>query len=785
MALSAIHGYPRIGARRELKRATEGYWDAKVSREELEEAARTLRLEAWRRMQDAGIDLIPSNTFSLYDHVLDTTAMVGAVPPRYGWAPEAHQDGAVDLDSYFAMARGAQDPDADLDVTAMEMTKWFDTNYHYIVPELSAATRFGLASTKPLDEYLEAREVGIETVPVLLGPLSYLLLGKGFDASGAPDHEFDRLSLLPSLVAVYAQIIGRLRDAGAQWVQLDEPSLVLDRAPEELDALRTAYETLAAAAGPDAGSADGGLGLIVQTYFGDVDESYGTLVSLPVAAIGLDFDRGQRNAELVRLHGLPDGKYLVAGLVDGRNVWINDLAASLELLEELGSLVGQDRLIVGSSCSLLHAPIELERENRLDDELRGWLAFANQKVEEVTTLARALDDREPVADQLAANAAALGSRRTSARTNDAGVRERVSATTEADYRRAGSVAQRRASQDARLRLPAFPTTTIGSFPQTPELRRARRGLNAGEIDGPEYERVIEREIEKVIRLQEEIGLNILVHGEPERNDMVEYFGEQLNGFAFTRFGWVQSYGSRYVKPPIIYGDIARPGPMTVRWTKHAQSLTDRPVKGMLTGPVTILNWSFVRDDQPRAETCRQIALALRDEVADLEAAGIAVIQIDEPALREGLPLRRAGWTSYLGWAVPCFRLAASGVRDETQIQSHMCYVHLADVIDAVSDLDADVMLIYNARSDAEGLEAFRDSGYDKDIGLGVYDIHSPRVPPTEEMAEHIRRAALVLDPAHMWVNPDCGLKTRRYEETVPALQHLVEAANQMREQTAR
>ena len=785
MALSAIHGYPRIGARRELKRATEGYWDAKVSREELEEAARTLRLEAWRRMQDAGIDLIPSNTFSLYDHVLDTTAMVGAVPPRYGWAPEAHQDGAVDLDSYFAMARGAQDPDADLDVTAMEMTKWFDTNYHYIVPELSAATRFGLASTKPLDEYLEAREVGIETVPVLLGPLSYLLLGKGFDASGAPDHEFDRLSLLPSLVAVYAQIIGRLRDAGAQWVQLDEPSLVLDRAPEELDALRTAYETLAAAAGPDAGSADGGLELIVQTYFGDVDESYGTLVSLPVAAIGLDFHRGQRNAELVRLHGLPDGKYLVAGLVDGRNVWINDLAASLELLEELGSLVGQDRLIVGSSCSLLHAPIELERENRLDDELRGWLAFANQKVEEVTTLARALDDREPVADQLAANAVALGSRRTSARTNDAGVRERVSATTEADYRRAGSVAQRRASQDARLRLPAFPTTTIGSFPQTPELRRARRGLNAGEIDGPEYERVIEREIEKVIRLQEEIGLDVLVHGEPERNDMVEYFGEQLNGFAFTRFGWVQSYGSRYVKPPIIYGDVARPGPMTVRWTKHAQSLTDRPVKGMLTGPVTILNWSFVRDDQPRAETCRQIALALRDEVADLEAAGIAVIQIDEPALREGLPLRRAGWTSYLGWAVPCFRLAASGVRDETQIQSHMCYVHLADVIDAVSDLDADVMLIYNARSDAEGLEAFRDSGYDKDIGLGVYDIHSPRVPPTEEMAEHIRRAVLVLDPSHMWVNPDCGLKTRRYEETVPALQHLVEAANQMREQTAR
>ncbi len=402
----------------------------------------------------------------------------------------------------------------------------------------------------------------------------------------------------------------------------------------------------------------------------------------------------------------------------------------------------------------------------------------------MATLARALEHREQVADQLAANAVALESRRISARTNDPGVRERVASTTEADYRRAGSVEQRREAQHGRLRLHQFPTTTIGSFPQTPELRRARRALNAGEMDGPEYERVIEREIEKVIRLQEEIGLDVLVHGEPERNDMVEYFGEQLNGFAFTRFGWVQSYGSRYVKPPIVYGDVSRPGPMTVRWTKYAQSLTDRPVKGMLTGPVTILNWSFVRDDQPRAETCRQIALALRDEVADLEAAEIAVIQIDEPALREGLPLRSADWTSYLGWAVPCFRLAASGVRDETQIQSHMCYVHLADVIDAVSDLDADVMLIYNARSDAEGLEAFRDSGYDKDIGLGVYDIHSPRVPPTEEMAEHIRRAASVLDPAHMWVNPDCGLKTRRYEETVPALQHLVEAAKQMREQTA-
>ena len=785
MTLSHIVGYPRIGQRRELKRATERYWDGELSREELEATGRTLRLEAWQRMREAGIDLIPSNTFSFYDHVLDTTAMVGAVPARYavlaadGTGGADGADNADGLDAYFAMARGAQDPVSDLDVTAMEMTKWFDTNYHFIVPEFDSSaggTRFRLASTKPLDEYLEARAAGIETMPVLLGPLTYLLLGKAHDESGAPDHTFDRLSLLPGLLDVYAELLGRPHDAGAQWVQLDEPVLVLDRTHEELESLRTAYETLAAAAADTK--------LLVQTYFGDVDESYDVLSRLPVAAIGLDFHRGRRNADLVRRHGLPDGKYLVAGVVDGRNVWINDMGASLALLEELGSLVGEDRLIVSSSCSLMHAPIELEREDRLDPELRSWLAFANQKLDETATLARALEDRGEVAERLAENAKALASRRASEHTNQPAVRERVAATVEGDYNRDGSVEERRTAQRAALRLPEFPTTTIGSFPQTPELRHARRRRRSGEISEAEYETSMEQEIERVIRLQEEIGLDVLVHGEPERNDMVEYFGEQLEGFAFTRFGWVQSYGSRYVKPPIIYGDVSRPGPMTVRWAQFAQSLTARPVKGMLTGPVTILNWSFVRDDQPRAETCRQIALAIRDEVVDLEAAGIRVIQIDEPALREGLPPRRADWTSYLAWAVPCFRLAASGVRDETQIQSHMCYVHLADVIGAVSDLDADVMLIYNARADAEGLEAFRDCGYDKDIGLGVYDIHSPRVPPTEEMTQHLRRAATILDPAHMWVNPDCGLKTRRYEETVPALEHLVEAAKQMREHTA-
>ena len=770
MTLSAITGYPRIGPRRELKRAVEGYWDGRVDLDSLDETGRALRLEGWRRMREAGIDLIPSNTFSHYDHVLDAIAMVGAVPPRY----EDGGEGEVDADTYFAMARGAQRES--LDVTAMEMIKWFDTNYHYIVPELSTGTRFRLASRKPLDEYLEAREAGIETVPVLLGPLSLLLLGKGVGSDGHQDPGFDRLSLLDGLLDVYEQVVAQLREAGAQWVQLDEPVLVQDRTPEDLAALARAYDRLADAAGATK--------LLVQTYFGDVDESFGALVGLPVDAIGLDLVRGGRNLGLLQRHGLSGGKHVVAGVVDGRNIWINDLQGSLAMLREVGAAVGDDRVIAGTSCSLLHVPLELDLEAQLDPELRSWLAFANQKVDEVATLARSFEDPNAAADELAANRAALESRRGSPRTHDPAVRERVAATSEGDYSRDGSVEERRAAQRERLRLPEFPTTTIGSFPQTPEIRRARRRRNSGEIDEAEYETFLEAEIESVIRLQEETGLDLLVHGESERNDMVEYFGEQLAGFAFTRFGWVQSYGSRNVKPPIIYGDVARPGPMTVRWSAYAQSVTDRPVKGMLTGPVTILNWSFVRDDQPRSETCRQIALAIREEVADLEAAGIAVIQVDEPALREGVPLRRADWPGYLGWAVPCFRLATAGAADATQIQSHMCYVPLGDVLDAVSDMEADVMLLFNARSDAEGLDAFRDHGYDKEVGLGVYDIHSPRVPPTEEMASSLRDAATVLDPDLLWVNPDCGLKTRRYEEVIPALQHMVEAARAVRADTS-
>jgi len=769
MAQSHIVGYPRIGRRRELKRATERYWDGRITREELEAAGRQLRLEAWTLMRDAGIDFIPSNTFTFYDQVLDTTCMVGAAPPRYGVT-----DGPIDLDTYFAMARGAQRDG--LDVTAMEMTKWFDTNYHYLVPEFRTGQTFRLASAKAVDEYNEARAAGIETVPVLVGPLTYLLSGKGVREDGAIDPGFDALSLLPALLPVYVQVVSALRDAGAQWVQLDEPALVQDRTPRELDALREAYTALAEVAGNTQ--------LLVQTYFGNLDESYAVLASLPVGGIGIDLVRGLRNPGLVEQHGLPEGMLLFAGVVDGRNIWLNDMETSLAkvgaLRQRLASEPGDDRVVVSTSASLQHVPVDLSLETELDDELQSWLAFANQKVAEVATIARALGNRAAAADELARNAAALASRRDAARTRNPQVRERLAAVQPGDYRRRGSVETRRAAQRARLNLPPFPTTTIGSFPQTPDIRRARKQLTDGEIAAADYERAMEQEIERVVRMQEEIGLDVLVHGEAERNDMVEYFGEQLEGFTFTRFGWVQSYGTRNTKPPIIFGDVSRPGPMTVRWARYAQSLSSKPVKGMLTGPVTILQWSFVRDDQPRADTCKQIALAIRDEVVDLEAAGIGVIQVDEPALREGLPLRHSDWADYLEWSVGAFRLSAAGVRDETQIQTHMCYAEFNDIIQAISDMDADVMLIENSRSSAELLRVFRDFKYDKEIGPGVYDIHSPRVPPAEEMAQRLREATEVLANDLVWVNPDCGLKTRRYEEVVPALEHMVQAAAALR-----
>src|SRR5437773_1393027 len=663
-------GFPHLGAARELKRATEGYWSGKVSLPDLLKTGAELRARHWRLQQDAGIDLIPSNDFSYYDRVLDTCTLVGAVPKRYGWA-----GGPVDIDTYFAMARGVQS--GGRDVTAMEMTKWFDTNYHYLVPEFEPGQAFRLASSKPVDDFLEAKALGIHTKPVLIGPVTFLLLGKARTA------RFDRLTLLDGLLPVYGEVLTRLVEAGATWVQLDEPCLALDRTAPERAAFLRAYRFLAERV-PKAK-------ILVATYFAGLGDNFPTA---------------------------------------------------------------------------------------LDSELKSWLAFARQKLLEVATLVRALrDGRDSVMAQLDANARALVGRRTSRRIHNPAVKQRARGVTEHDMRRSSPHAARRKKQ---LRLPVFPTTTIGSFPQTAEVRAARKKLHDGKLTAAEYDAFIADQITRTLKLQEELGLDVLVHGEFERNDMVEYFGEQLEGFAFTDHGWVQSYGSRYVKPPIIYGDVSRPKAMTVRWSTFAQSKTSRPVKGMLTGPVTILQWSFVRDDQPRSETAKQLALAIGDEVKELSAAGIRVIQIDEPALREGLPLRRTEWSAYLEWAVNAFRLATAGVSDATQIHTHMCYSEFNDVIRVIEKMDADVVSIENARSGSELLEGFKEYRYPNEIGPGVYDIHSPRVPSTAEIVQALKRMQEVLGDRQIWVNPDCGLKTRGWEETLPSLRNMVQAARQLR-----
>jgi 5-methyltetrahydropteroyltriglutamate--homocysteine methyltransferase len=766
VALSNVAGFPRIGRDRELKFATEGLWGGEVPEAQLLATARRIRLANWRLMQEAGIDLVPSNDFSLYDHVLDAIALVGAVPQRYG-----HDGGEVGLDAYFAMARGRQGSGAD--ATPMEMTKWFDTNYHYIVPELGPSTRFALSSSKPFDEHAEAmEELGLDTVPVLVGPVSLLLLGKPADGVS---EDFDRLRLLGSLLSVYGEVIERLAEQGATWVQLDEPCFVGDRSERELDALRVAYTELAGVRERPR--------ILVKTYFDHADDAYGVLRDLPVDGVGLDLRRGPRNVELIANQGGLDDQWLFAGVVDGRNVWINELEHSLDLLEGLRDRCAE--LVVSTSCSLIHTPLDLDDEPAgvLDDELRASMAFAKQKLAEVATLARGLNGgREAIASELDANDRALEARRVSHRTRDPAVRERVAALGPADGQRQSPFEVRRQAQEERLGLPRFPTTTIGSYPQTADIRQARVALRAGEIGEREYERRMKGEIERVVRFQDEIGLDVLVHGEPERSDMVQYFAEQLDGYASTENAWVQSYGSRYVRPPILHGDVSRPRPMTTQWIAYAQSLTDKPVKGMLTGPVTMLQWSFVRDDQPRSETCRQLALAIRDEVGDLEAEGIRVIQVDEPAIREGLPLRRERWDEYLDWAVYCFRLTTAGVRDETQIHTHMCYSEFRDIMDHVSAMDADVLLIWHARSHRELLSYWRRRGYDKHIAPGVYDIHSPRVPPTDEMARMLHAAADALPSDRLWVAPDCGLKTRAWSEVEPALRNMVDAARHLREE---
>ena len=761
MALAHNLGFPRIGHTRELKRALEQHWAGKADETALVETAWLLRKRHWELQHAAGLDFVPVGDFSLYDHVLDMSAMLGAVPARYGW-----RGGDVDLDTYFAMARGTQSQ------PAMEMTKWFDTNYHYIVPEFTAHTTFTLSSMKLIEETKEALALGVRPKPVLVGPFTFWRLGKWRAPNGqtsVPGGHVAPLDLIDRMLPVYADVLARLRSLGVEWVQMDEPALVLDLAPEWLTALRHAYSTLVAEGAPK---------LLVATYFDAVDDIAQDLMTLPVAGLHLDLVRAPEQLPAFTA-AYPDDKVLSLGVVDGRNVWRADLAAARTTLEPL-ALLG-DRLWIAPSCSLLHCPIDLQQETGLDAELKSWMAFAVQKLDEVVALKKSLGPHsDSVSSMFTQATAARQSRQTSTRIHDRAVEAREAALNEGDARRSSPFDVRRPAQRERLGLPAFPTTTIGSFPQTSAIRDARSKFKKNEIDLSEYQRRIKTEIAHAVEQQELIGLDVLVHGEAERNDMVEYFGEQLRGFAFTQHGWVQSYGSRYVKPPIIFGDVSRPRPMTVDWSTYAQSLTAKPMKGMLTGPVTILQWSFVRDDQPRSDTALQIALAIRDEVADLERAGIKVIQIDEPAIREGLPLKRARWNEYLAWAVKAFRVASSGVRDETQIHTHMCYSEFNDIIASIAAMDADVITIESSRSDMEILEAFRDFKYPNEIGPGVYDIHSPRVPSADEMESLLAKAIAVVSADQLWVNPDCGLKTRSWEEVLPALSNMVAAARRMR-----
>ena len=765
MATATNLGFPRIGAHRELKRAVEGYWNGDLTKEELRDSAQALRTSHWSTQQDLGLDVVPSNDFSYYDQVLDACAMVGAVPERFPW------DGTeVDLDTYFAMARGLQEKDLEGEgsgVQAMEMTKWFDTNYHYIVPEFSRDTEFSLSSTKVIDEYEEAKAQGVETRPVLIGPVSFLLLGK------TQEDDLDALTLLGDLLPVYAEVLRELADAGCEAVQLDEPTLVLDLGDEERAAFETAYEALADAADLD---------LHVATYFGGLEDNLPTALNLPIDALHLDLVRGDGQLDAALHHGVPDDLSLSLGLIDGRNVWRADLDALLETVETATRALGTDRVLVGPSCSLLHVPVDLDTEPALSDEMKQWFAFATQKIEEIVALSERANGNEEATEALFAKSRqAREARAQSDWINDAAVQDRVAGIDASMTERDAPHASRRPLQRDALDLPTLPTTTIGSYPQTDDVRRMRAKYKKDEISREEYEDFIEEQIADTIAAQEEIGLDVLVHGESERGDMVEYFGRQLDGFLFTENGWVQSYGSRCVRPPIIAGDVSRPESMTTRWLSYANDQTDQPVKGMLTGPVTMLQWSFVRDDQPRAETCRQIALAIRDEVVDLEEVGIQAIQIDEPAFREGLPLRESQWDDYLDWAVECFRLASCGVRDETQIHTHMCYSEFNDIIEAIADMDADVISVEASRSKMELLDSFDEFDYPNEIGPGVYDIHSPRVPSVEEMEALIRKALEVLDPDQMWVNPDCGLKTRRWVEVRPSLENMVQAAENVRE----
>ncbi|WP_313506200.1 5-methyltetrahydropteroyltriglutamate--homocysteine S-methyltransferase [Stutzerimonas kunmingensis] len=761
MAVAHNLGFPRIGADRELKKALEAYWKGELDEQGLRQVGRQLRAQHWQAQADAGIQLLPVGDFAWYDQVLTHSLMFGVVPQRFRPA-----DGQTTLDTLFAMARGVTNSCCG-GGQAQEMTKWFDTNYHYLVPEFTVDQQFQLSWSQLFEEVEEAQALGHTIKPVLVGPLTYLWLGK---LKGEAAEHFDKLELLERLLPVYGEVLDRLAAQGVEWVQIDEPILALDLPQDWKNAFERAYNLLQRAP----------LKKLVATYFGGLEDNLSLAAALPVDGLHIDLVRAPEQYPLI-LDWLPTYKVLSLGLVNGRNVWRCDLEKALEVARHAAERLG-DRLWLAPSCSLLHSPVDLEREDRLDHELKGWLAFAVQKCAEVATLARAINEptNEDVVVELARSRAVQAARQHSPRIHKPQVQARLNAIQPQDSQRTSVFAARIEQQRARLDLPAFPTTTIGSFPQTPAIRLVRQAHKQGRLSLGDYTEAMQAEIRHAVAVQEQIGLDVLVHGEAERNDMVEYFAEQLDGYAFTRFGWVQSYGSRCVKPAVIYGDLSRPQPMTVDWIRYAQQQTDRVMKGMLTGPVTMLMWSFAREDVSREVQARQLALAIRDEVCDLEAAGIRIIQIDEAAFREGLPLRRAQWQHYLDWAVEAFRLCASGVRDETQIHTHMCYSEFNDVIESIAAMDADVITIETSRSQMELLEAFRAFDYPNDIGPGVYDIHSPRVPDTAEMTQLLETAAERIPAERLWVNPDCGLKTRAWPETEAALVNMVAAARQLR-----
>lgn len=758
-------GYPRIGSQRELKKICENYWADKTGYKNVLQVGKNIRHENWNLQKEAGIDVIPSNDFSFYDHVLDHSLTFGAIPKRYNEV--ILKKGNSELDLYFAMARGYQKEG--LDVVAMEMTKWFDTNYHYIVPEFYKDQPFKLFSTKVIDEFYEAKQLGITTKPVLIGPVSYLLLGKEKEAG------FEKIDLIKNLLPVYIEILSRLDALDVEYVQFDEPFLTLDLTDKDKKAYEYVYKEIR--------KTFPRLKIVLATYFEGLGNNLALTTSLPVNVLHIDLVRAEDQLSAV-LASLKEETILSLGLVDGRNIWKNDFEKSVSIINQVVEKRGLDKVWIAPSCSLIHSPVDLDNETNeqnLSAEIKQWLAYSKQKISELATLKKLITNESPAStlQKLEENKIAIANRKVSKIIHNPEVKERVLGLKAQDAERLSPFSSRKIKQQE-LNLPIYATTTIGSFPQTAEVRSWRAKLKNGTFTVEEYDDLIAKETAKAVNWQEEIDLDVLVHGEFERNDMVEYFGEQLDGFAFSKNGWVQSYGSRCVKPPIIFGDVSRPKPMTVKWTAYAQSLTSKYMKGMLTGPVTILQWSFVRNDQPRSETCTQIALAIRDEVCDLENAGIKIIQIDDPAIREGLPLRKADWQNYLNWAVKAFKISASGVKDDTQIHTHMCYSEFNDIIQNIADMDADVITIETSRSQMELLDAFADFKYPNEIGPGVYDIHSPRVPKREEMVQLLKKAKAVIPPEQLWVNPDCGLKTRGWDETKKALIEMVEAAKEMR-----